>query len=141
MGSEMCIRDRIGTRNLAGWLVVGYLPCLPLFEALDSAHPSMVFVTTALVYVMFVSTAMWMLIMQERLSWSSQHQAATDFSIQASVANLGEWIGATIAGVIAATLGWTWFFYVGWSVAALAGLAFLLIITPVKNYQSLVRTE
>jgi len=133
------LTKRIGPRNLIAWLVVGYLPCIPLFGLLQGSTPSLTNITAILTYAMFVSTAMWMLVMQERMAWSSKHQAATDFSLQGSVANLGEWMGATIAGFVVASLGWSLFFYLGWTVAAIAGLTLLLIINPVSLCLS--RTE
>ena len=74
-----------------------------------------------------------MVVMQARMAWSSKRQAATDFSGQASITNLGEWLGATVAGFLVALVGWGWFFNVGWTLAALSGIAFMIILRPVNQ--------
>jgi len=71
--------------------------------------------------------------MQARLEWSSEHQAATDFSSQASLANLGEWAGASAGGFLAAAVGWLWFFNIAWVLSAIAGIAFVCLLTPIKG--------
>ena len=86
------------------------------------------FITVILVYSMWVSTMMWMLVTNARIKWSSKSQAATDFSIMASVSNFGEWLGATAAGLAAATIGWTWFYVTGWGISAVSALMFVSLL-------------
>ena len=127
---------RFGRRPILILTAFGYLPSAAMFIVLSSFELSLVVVCIALVWVMFVSTAVWILVMEARLSWASQRQAATDFSAQASCASLGEWIGASVAGFVVASLGWTWFFNVGWTLSILAFVAFIWVLRPIENFVS-----
>jgi len=128
---------QFGKRFITIVTAIGYAPCAVMFFSMSSFELSLVFVCLALSYTMFISSAVWILVMEARLSWASKHQAATDFSAQASCASLGEWIGASIAGFAAAGLGWLGFFNLGWSLSALALLAFILVLQPIESCLSL----
>ena len=119
--------------RLSSWLVAGYIPCCLLFLAMNLNDLSFTTIALALTYVMFISTAIWMLVMQARLEWSSDRQAATDFSSQASLANIGEWAGASAGGFLAAAFGWLWFFNIAWVLSAAAGIAFVCALTPINR--------
>lgn len=124
---------RLGRTKLTSWVVAGYIPCCLLFLAMNLNDLSITLVTLALAYVMFISTSIWMLVMEARLEWTTKRQAATDFSSQASVANLGEWAGASAGGFLAAAFGWLWFFNIAWTLSATAGIAFVCLLAPIKK--------
>lgn len=125
---------RYGRRRVALIVAIGYGPCAAMFFAMSVQELRLIVIGLALSYVMFISTAVWILVLEARLSWASKHQAATDFSAQASCASFGEWVGASIAGFIAASLGWTWFFNMGWLLSALALLAFIWALGPIEGH-------
>ncbi len=120
-------------RSVATLIALGYAPCAALFYLMSTTEVTQLFVALALSYVMFISTAVWIVVMEARLAWSSKHQAATDFSAQSSCASLGEWAGASIAGFVAASLGWTGFFWLGWGLSALALVAFIWANGPIEK--------
>jgi len=127
------VSRRYGVPRVAGVLAIGYVPCAISFYALARQEWTLLPICLILTYVMFVSTAVWILVMEARLSWASQHQAATDFSAQSSCANLGDWLGASIAGFAAAGLGWAWFFHIGWTLSAAALVAFVMCLRGVER--------
>ena len=126
--------NRFGRRRVTLLIATGYGPCAVMFFAMSALDLPLVVICLALSYVMFISTAVWILVMEARLSWALKHQAATDFSAQASCASLGEWIGASIAGFVAAGLGWVWFFNMGWLLSALALFAFIWALGPIDRH-------
>ena len=77
---------------------------------------------------MAVSTMMWMLVTDARIRWASKAQAATDFSVMASVSNFGEWMGATVAGFAVVAFGWSWFFTAGWGINVISALIFVVLL-------------
>lgn len=124
---------RMTRTKLSSWVITGYIPCCLLFLAMNLNDLSTTLIALALSYVMFISTSIWMLVMQARLEWSSERQAATDFSSQASLANLGEWAGASAGGFLAAAFGWLWFFNIAWALSAAAGIAFVCLLAPINQ--------
>ncbi len=124
---------RMTRTKLSSWVVAGYVPCCLLFLAMNLKDLPTTLIALALAYVMFISTSIWMLVTEARLEWSSARQAATDFSSQASFANLGEWAGASVGGFLAAAFGWLWFFNIAWVLSAAAGIAFVLLLTPINQ--------
>lgn len=127
------LSKRVSRTKLSSWIVAGYIPCCLLFLAMNLQDLSHTAIALALAYVMFISTSIWMLVMQARLEWSSDRQAATDFSSQASLANIGEWAGASAGGFLAAAFGWLWFFNIAWALSAAAGIAFVCVLVPVDR--------
>ena len=127
------LNRQMSRSKLGSCLVAGYIPCCALFLAVNLNDLSTPLITITLAYVMFISTSIWMLVMQARLEWSSPRQAATDFSSQASLANMGEWAGASAGGFLAAAFGWLWFFNIAWALSAIAGIAFVCLLAPINK--------
>lgn len=118
-----------GIQRSVIFTLANYPICGALFIWM-SQHASMTVFNVAcvLVYAMAVSTMMWMLVTDARIRWSSKAQAATDFSVMASVSNFGEWMGATVAGFAVVALGWSWFFTAGWGINVISALIFVLLL-------------
>ena len=103
--------------GLRGAAVVG-LVTLPIeglvfawFAATD-VLPSIYMMIPILAVLNFTTSIYSFAVNNSRFRWSSKAQAATDFSMQSSFWNFGVWSAGTVAGFVAAALGWAGFFVV-----------------------------
>lgn len=106
--------SRIGLRGAA---VIGLLT-LPVeglvfawFAASDTLPPPYLMIPV-LAVLNFTTSIYSFAVNNSRFRWSSKAQAATDFSMQSSFWNFGVWAAGTVAGFVAAGVGWTWFFVI-----------------------------
>lgn len=76
-----------------------------------------------------------------RFRWSSKAQAATDFSMQSSIWNGGVWTAGTVAGFVAAWLGWTGFFLCVAVVGVISAGTYVLIFNRVEHLVQLREQE
>lgn len=66
-----------------------------------------------------------------RFQWVSAAQAGTDYSLQSSFLNLGGWLAGSVAGVLAAQVGWVAFFPLAALFIVCGGVLYLRVLPRV----------
>ena len=61
-----------------------------------------------------------------RYRWASKAQAGTDYSLQSSFMHFGAWASGSLSGVVAAQIGWVYFFPFASIIAAIAALFYFV---------------
>ena len=61
-----------------------------------------------------------------RYRWASKAQAGTDYSLQSSFMHFGAWASGSLSGVVAAQIGWVYFFPFASIIAVIAALFYFV---------------
>jgi MFS transporter (putative signal transducer) len=75
--------------------------------------PGVVALTLIMSALFFTTSIYSYAVNNSRFRWASKTQAATDFSMQSSIWNLGVWVAGSTAGFVAAWFGYTIYFIIG----------------------------
>lgn len=132
------LTGRFGERRVVFGLLAAYPVCAAASLTMAQTDVTLMVSTLMLTLIMYISSTVWMLLLAARYRWVDQRQSATDFSAQASVANFGEWLGASVAGFVAASVGWAWFFIVGW---ALCAASLMIFATAARRIDRAIATR
>jgi predicted MFS family arabinose efflux permease len=117
---------KFGVKQLALWLIPVGLLAAPAFLWLAHAQgPTVPWVIAAIFWGALCTAPLRMVFYAARLGWTSTAQAGTDFTLQQSVWFLGHAAAMAAGGLLAAQIGWFWFFVLN---ACLTTLAMTLFI-------------
>ena len=126
---------RIGMRNTAlisvtvlpfeglMYFVFARMTDLPALPMLISMVALLAFATSIYTYTATIS----------RFRWASKAQAGTDYALQSSVWNLGVWAAGSTAGIVAATVGWAFFFPIAAIVAGVGGVFYIVLFDRIEK--------
>jgi predicted MFS family arabinose efflux permease len=121
------IISRIGSAKTA-MVAISIVPleaCVWVFWALNDLPPLALLITT--VSLMAFGTALYeYAVTISRFRWVSKAQAGTDYAMQSSFWNFGDWAARSVAGVVVAYLGWAMFFPIAAAIA-IAGALFYIV--------------
>jgi len=114
------------------------LCCLPIeavvFFYLASAElPPLPWLIPLTALVAFTTSIYTFVVNNSRYRWVSKAQAATDYSLQSSFWNLGIWLAGSVSGVVAAAIGWAWFFVLAASLSGLFGAYYVLSFERIER--------
>jgi MFS transporter, PAT family, beta-lactamase induction signal transducer AmpG len=116
----------MGAKRLAIWLIPIGLMAAPAFLWLAQAQgPTVPLVIAAIFWGSLCTAPLRMVFYAARLGWTSTAQAGTDFTLQQSVWFLGHAAAMAAGGVLAAQIGWFWFFVVNAFLTMLAMAIFV----------------
>ncbi|MEL6978318.1 MAG: MFS transporter [Pseudomonadota bacterium] len=120
------IVSRLGAKRTALVLIPAGLMALPAFLWLASADaPGLTTVMLVVFWGSICTAPMRMVFYAARLGWTSKTQVGTDFTIQQSVWFVGYGATLAVSGLLAALIGWTWFFVVSAVLTTLMMLSFI----------------
>ncbi|MEL0048953.1 MAG: MFS transporter [Gammaproteobacteria bacterium] len=97
--------------------------------------PSVAVMIPVLALLNFTTSIYTFAVNNSRYRWASKAQAATEFSMQSSIWNGGVWTAGTVAGFLAALLGWMTFFLV---VAVIGTATAVVYVVMFKRVEALV---
>jgi MFS family permease len=130
--------DRLGMRRTA-MIGIALIPLQGVFFAALALMPSLppLPVFAAIFAVLGFGTAVYTFVVNNsRFRWVSKAQAGTDYSLQSSVWNFGIWGAGSVAGFVAAAVGWTVFFPIAASLMVAFGVFYVM---NVDRIEALVR--
>ena len=88
---------------------------------------------TLIVAILGFATSIYSFVVNNsRFRWASKAQAATDYSMQSSVWNLGVWTAGTVSGFVAAVVGWAAFFPIAGCLAAAGGVFYIVMFDRIE---------
>jgi MFS family permease len=108
------------------------LSCLPIeagvffFLASVEPLPPLPWLASLTALVAFTTSIYSFVVNNSRFRWVSKAQAGTDYSLQSSFWNLGIWLAGSVAGVVAAAVGWGAFFVIAASLSGLFGAYYVI---------------
>lgn len=126
--------------GLQGAAVIG-IATLPIeglvfaWFATSTTLPPIAAMIPILALLNFTTSIYTFAVNNSRYRWASKAQAATEFSMQSSIWNGGVWTAGTVAGFLAAWLGWMTFFVV---VAAIGTATAVVYVVMFKRVEALV---
>ena len=95
---------------------------------------------TAMILIMallnFTTSIYTFAVNNSRYRWASKGQAATEFSMQSSIWNGGVWTAGTVAGFLAAWLGWMSFFIVVAGIGTITAIVYVAMFNRVESLVS-----
>jgi predicted MFS family arabinose efflux permease len=117
---------RVGVKRLAYWLIpVGLLAAPAFLWLAQSQGPTVPLVIGAIFWGALCTAPLRMVFYAARLGWTSTAQAGTDFTLQQSVWFLGHASAMAAGGLLAAQIGWFWFFVLNAFLTTLAMAVFI----------------
>ena len=128
-----CI-ERIGSRKTAmiAIAIVPFQACVYVYWSLFDL-PALPLLIISVAGMSF-STALYnFAVTISRFRWASKAQAGTDYAVQSSFWNFGDWAARSLSGVVAGAVGWALFFPIGAVFAIGAGLLYILLFDRVEN--------
>ena len=126
--------DRFGMRR-AAMIGIALIPLEGVFFAVLALMPSLPPLPTiaAIFGVIGFGTAVYTFVVNNsRFRWVSKAQAGTDYSLQSSVWNFGIWVAGSVAGIVAARLGWATFFPIAAVLATAFGVFYLVTLERIE---------
>lgn len=128
-----CI-ERIGSRKTAmiAIAIVPFEACVYVYWSLNDL-PALPLLIISVAGMSF-STALYnFAVTISRFRWASKAQAGTDYAVQSSFWNFGDWAARSLSGLVAGAVGWAIFFPIGAVFAIVAGLLYILLFDRVEN--------
>jgi len=102
-----------------------------IFATMPGLPPLPMFV--AIVALLGFGTAIYSFaVNNSRFRWASKAQAATDYSLQSSLWNLGIWVAGSLAGFVVAAVGWAVFFPIAAGLTTVFALFYVLMFDRVE---------
>ncbi|MCB1685258.1 MAG: MFS transporter [Pseudomonadales bacterium] len=95
------------------------------YLASTGALPGLPWIIALTTVVAFCTSIYSFVVNNSRFRWASRAQAATDYSMQSSLWNLGVWAAGSVAGIAAGGMGWPNFFLLAATLSLLAGLFYV----------------